>query len=51
MVMCVLTVVIGLAILAAGIGGSLRIGMGHGMVISGVVGGVILVLGLFGIGC
>ncbi len=48
---CWFTVFIGIAVLLVGGGGSVKVGLGHGIVVSGVVGGVIIVLGLMGLGC
>ena len=51
MAACMLTVAIGIIVLAIGGGGSLRIAGLHGLTIAGGAGAVIIVLGLLGIGC
>jgi len=51
MAMCFVTVLLGLAILILGIGGSVTLRLFPGIKVSGVVGGVVLVLGVLGFGC
>lgn len=51
MPICAITVAIGFAVLLIGGAGGLKIGGIHGLTIGGGAGAVIIVLGLFGIGC
>ena len=51
MVMCTLTVIIGGILIAVGMGGGVKIAGFQGMMIGGGLGAVVLLLGLFGVGC
>ncbi len=51
MVTCILTVIIGFLVLLLGGGGGLKIAGIKGLAIGGTAGAVIIVLGIFGIGC